>query len=113
MFSVDLGLMREVDRVEELERDSKVFRSSLLPRSPEIYSNPKGNLIVAPASLQSVLEGTPGEREFRRLSDYPAVSVSVSCQKIKEISRGDLHEVHCTVIIFEEDKVAIVTDADT
>ena len=83
MFSVDLGLMREVDRVEELERDSKVCRSSLLQRSPEFYSNPKGQLIVAPASLQSVLEGTLGERELRRLSDYLQVSVSVfvSCKK--------------------------------
>lgn len=57
VFREDLGLRIEVDRVEELERHTEVAVVSLLPRSPEIYSNPKGNLIVAPASLQSVLEG--------------------------------------------------------
>jgi len=57
VFSVDLGLRREVDRVEELERHTEQHRSTLLPRSPEIYSNPKGNLIDAPTSLQSVLGG--------------------------------------------------------
>ena len=50
-FSVGLGLTQKVDRVEELERGSKVHRSSLLPRSPDSLSNPKGYLIVAPASL--------------------------------------------------------------
>lgn len=83
MFSVGLGFVREVDRVEELERGSKLAVSPLLQRSPEFHSNPKGYLIVAPASLQSLPEGTTGEREFRRLSDYLPVSVSVfvSCKK--------------------------------
>ena len=51
VFSVGLGLTQEVDRVEELEHTHKQFRSFLLQRSPESYSNPKGYLIVAPASL--------------------------------------------------------------
>lgn len=77
VFSVGLGLTQEVDRVEELERGSKQPQCSLTARSPESYSNPQGYLIVAPASLQSVLEGTTGERGFRRLSDYLVVSVYV------------------------------------
>ena len=51
VFSVGLGLTQEVCRVEELEHTHKQFRSFLLQRSPESYSNPKGYLIVAPASL--------------------------------------------------------------
>ena len=50
-FSVGLGLTQKVCRVEELEHTHKQLRSSLLQRSPESYSNPKGYLIVAPASL--------------------------------------------------------------
>ena len=50
-FSVDLGLTRKVCRVEELEHTHKEYRSPFLQRSLEFYSNPKGQLIVAPASL--------------------------------------------------------------
>lgn len=50
-FSVGLGLTQEVCRVEELERGNRIARSLLLQRSPESYSNPKGYLIVDPASL--------------------------------------------------------------
>lgn len=50
-FSVDLGLTQEVCRVEELKHTQKQSGSLLLQRSPESYSNPKGYLIVDPASL--------------------------------------------------------------
>lgn len=51
VFSVGLGLTKEICRVEELERGRDEPQCSLTARSPESYSNPKGYLIVAPASL--------------------------------------------------------------